>query len=98
MFSLTTSSPCEIQGTIVFKNDPKYRLGTHEDTEGVRWNIHGFLGGYIQAVREGGLNGYYKDTIVSSSVSAGDTSGASNFVQQSWLPYNYTWTGNPADE
>lgn len=87
MFSLMTSSPCESQGMIVFKNNPKYRLGTHEDVEGVRWNIHGFINKYIQAVRERELHGYYSDT----------SGGSFGLVQQSWLPYDYTWAGNSAD-
>ena len=81
MFSMSSMSPCEIQGTIRVAK-PIRKLGTITDINGARWNVRGIFGGrfgnYVQAARESGLHPYFTDT-----------SGASfGMVSQEWKPYN----------
>jgi len=53
MFSATWTTPVEsAAGTLRFKVDPRKRgLGIYEDVDGVRWDIRGISGRYVQARR-----------------------------------------------
>jgi len=77
MFSYSSHSPCEIQGTI-WVNDPVYYLGPLTDVDGKKWDVHGIIGNYVQAVPMNELHSYFTDT-----------SGFNSYglVQQTWKPY-----------
>jgi len=52
MFYATWTTPCPLAGTLRFPVDPRGRgLGIYEDVDGVRWDIRGILGPYVQARR-----------------------------------------------
>ena len=86
MFRMTSSSPCEIQGTIQLRNKIT-GLGPVTDIRGVRWDIHGIIGNYVQACKMDDLHSYYTDTSGASFGGFG-TDSESGFVQQTWKPYN----------
>jgi hypothetical protein len=80
LFSLSYSTPCEIQGTIELKEYPS-RLGVYTDIHGERWDIYGIFGrdygDYVQACPQNNMHPYYNDT-------SGQEYG---LVQQQWKPY-----------
>jgi hypothetical protein len=89
MFNLSYSSPCEIQGTLIFDHQPR-SLGYHKDIHGNIWDIRGYYGlknqkAWVQACAKKLLHPYYSDT-----------SGKQySLVSQSWLPYYVEVIKNP---
>ena len=89
--TISTSHPCELQGTIRFRQCP--HLGSNDDIDGNRWDVHAILGETVQAVPQDNLHDYYTDT-------SGDICGyfnvgtsGSGIVSQTWKPYNYEIVG-----
>jgi hypothetical protein len=77
MFSLSYSSPCEVQGTIQLSKRPS-GLGFYTDIHGERWDVRGIIGEFVQACKVDNLHPSYTDT-----------SGTNNYglVSQKWKPY-----------
>lgn len=76
---MTSTSPCEIQGTI--RGKKPYGLGPYTDADGKRWDIRGYGmdedGWWCWAVPAMDLHLYYTDT----------STARYGFVSQRWLPY-----------
>lgn len=82
MFRLTSTRPCEIQGTIRV-NRPISGLGQITDADGNRWDVNAIYGSVVCAVPLDQLHPYYADT-----------SGASHgLVTQTWKPYQVEVVG-----
>ena len=86
MFSLSTSTPCEIAGTIRVKH-PIRSLGNITDIDGVVWNIHSCRDNfrYVCAARLGEMHPSFNDTSGQNYYDYG--TARSNFISQTWLPY-----------
>jgi hypothetical protein len=80
MLNMSWTKEAEIKGHLKLKKDPFwYGLGIYEDEDGVRWDIHGVIGGknpYVQARRIGLHPNYY-----------GTHNGASSCGFHTWEPY-----------
>lgn len=77
MFSYRSSSPCIVQGHLVFRSFP--RLGINVDNSWNRWNVECIRGNYLNACLEDNMHPFYTST-------SNDQFG---FVHQTWKPYTY---------
>ena len=78
MFSITSSRPCELKGTLTFNHFP--RLGPNTDVDGKSWDISSITNKVIHATIRSTMNPYYNDT-------SGQSTGS--VVHQTWFPFNF---------
>lgn len=77
MFFATWTTPASPAGKLRFLVDPRTRgLGIYEDVEGVRWDIRGISGAYVQARRITDAPDFY---------STATNTGSTGFHR--WEPY-----------
>lgn len=75
MFYMSYMSPAPIAGTLRLHRKPM-SLGPYTDVDGVRWDVHAILNGYVCARRQDRHQDYYST----------DT-GACSDGFHTWLPY-----------
>lgn len=77
MFYMSSTRPCEIQGTIKVRHRIT-GLGNIKDIDGVMWNIHSIYSDYVCAKKVENLHPYYGSTA---------TYNSPGLVSETWKPY-----------
>lgn len=95
MFHATWTTPRDsFAGTLRFHVDPRRRgLGVYEDVDGVRWDIHGIIGEYVQARKVSEAPSYYGTATTTMSFSS--TDGQGGVSTHTWEPYKVEIVNSP---
>jgi len=86
MFQASWTTPRDsFAGTLRFTVDPRRRgLGVYEDMDGVRWDIRGIIGKYVQARKVSEAPGYYG---TATATYPSSTTGQGGVSTHTWEPY-----------